>query len=389
MSMIPDQLKDNLIEEIAKGLIGKGTDGLKPIIELLMNASMKIEREQFLKAGLHERSDERTGYANGYKPKKLNTRFGELKLEVPQVRGAGFYPNSLEKGSRSEKSLKLAIAEMYLQGVSTRRVQKITEELCGFEVSPTQVSRMTKELDEQFELFRNRPLGAINYLFLDATYLKARHNRSVIDIAILWAYGITPEGKREVVGVSTSLSEAEEHWKEFLQTLKQRGIREVKAIVSDDHIGLKNARKACFNAVPWQRCQFHLCQNAQAYAPKKSMKKEIAETTREICNSSTYEMAIELKLKAIEKYQVRAPEFARWLDANVDESLTVYGFPKEHMKRMRTTNGIERSNREIKRRTKVVGVFPNKESALRLVTARLIEIHEDWLTERLYLDMSI
>jgi len=389
MSEISDRFKDNVIEEIAKGLIDKGVNGLKPIIELLLNTSMKIEREHFLKARLHERNSERIGHANGYKPKKLDTRFGELSLEVPQVRGLGFYPQSIEKGSRSERSLKLAIAEMYLQGVSTRRVQNITEKLCGLEVSAMQVSRVAQELDEQFELFRNRPLGEVTYLFLDATYLKARHNRTVIDIAILWAYGITPEGRREILGVSTSLSEAAEHWKEFLQNLKMRGLRGVNAIISDDHSGLRSAREACYAGVRWQRCQFHLCQNAQAYVPKKSMKKEISETMQEILHSSTYEEANSLKFKAIDRYQNRAPEFAKWLEENIDEALTVYEFPQEHRVKLRTTNAIERSNKEIKRRTKVVGVFPNKESALRLVTARLIEIHEDWLTERHYLDMSV
>lgn len=245
MNAISDHFKDSVIEEIAKGLIDQGAKGLKPVIELLLNASMKIEREHFLKARLHERNNNRTGHANGYKPKKLQTGFGELNLEIPQVRGLGFYPQSIEKGSRSEKSLKLAIAEMYLQGVSTRRVQKITEKLCGVEITAMQVSRVAEELDEQFELFRNRPLGEVIYLFLDATYLKVRHNKTVISLAILWAYGITHEGRREILGVSTSLSEAKEHWLEFLGSLKKRGIKGIQAIVSDDHEGLRRAREAC------------------------------------------------------------------------------------------------------------------------------------------------
>src|SRR6185295_3111880 len=201
------------------------------------------------------------GYANGYKPKKVKSRFGELNLEIPQVRGLGFYPKSIEKGSRSERSLKLAIAEMYLQGVSTRRVQHITEQLCGLEVNPMQVSRATEELDVELETFRNRALGEVRYLYLDATYLKARHNRTVIDVAVLWAYGITALGRREILGVSIGLSEAYEHWREFLENLQQRGLKGVKAIISDDHIGLKRAREVCFAGVLWQRCQFHLSQN--------------------------------------------------------------------------------------------------------------------------------
>lgn len=386
--MISDQMKDTLLDQIIKGLIGQGTEGLQPVLELLLNAAMKIEREQFLQAGAHERSEERIGYANGYKPKEIQTRMGALQLSVPQVRGLGFYPQSIEKGTRSEKALKVAIAQMYLEGVSTRRVQDITEKLCGYEVSSTQVSRVTKELDEQFEQFRNRPIGEICYLIVDATYLKVRHNGSVISMAILLAYGINPEGKREILGVSASLSEAEIHWKEFLRQIQARGMHGVRLGISDDHTGLKSARMSVFPSLPWQRCQFHLAQNAQSYAPKKSMKLEIAEVVREIFNSPTLEIAQEMKRQAIERYQKKAPEFVKWLEANIEEGFTIYQFPKEHRKKIRTSNGIERVNREIKRRTRVAVLFPNKESALRLVTGVIIEIHEDWLTGRQHLDIS-
>jgi putative transposase len=387
--MISDHLKDNLIEEIVKELIGHGTEGLKPVLELIMNAAMKIEREQFLGATSHERSEERKGYANGYKPKELHTRMGSLDLRIPQVRGLGFYPQSLEKGSRSEKALKLAIAQMYLEGVSTRRVQDITEKLCGYEVSSTQVSLLTQELDGQFEQFCNRPLGQIGYLIIDAIYLKIRHSGSVIDMAVLLGYGVNSEGKREIVGASASLSEAEVHWRDFFKNLQSRGMNGLQLIISDDHAGLQNARKAVFPSVPWQRCQFHLAQNAQSYAPKKGMRREIAEVVREIFNSPTLEMALEMKRRAIESYQKRAPEFAKWLEENIDEGLTIYQFPKEHWKKIRTSNGIERMNKEIKRRTRVAVLFPNKESALRLVTGVIIEIHEEWITGKQYLDMTM
>lgn len=386
--MISDQLKNSLIEEIVKGLIGQGSDGLKPVLELIFNTAMKIEREEALGASSYERSKERKGYANGFKPKEFQTRMGSLDLQIPQARGLKFYPQSIEKGSRSEKALKLAIAEMYLSGVSTRKVTDITETLCGCEVSSTQVSRVTQELDEQFEKFRNRPIGEICYLVVDALYLKVRHNGSVIDMAILLAYGVSPEGKREILGASASLSEAEVHWREFFQSLQARGIRGLRLIVSDDHAGMRKARMAVFPSVPWQRCQFHLAQNAQAYAPKKSMRAEIAETMREIFNSPTLAIAEEMTRQAIEKYKKRAPEFANWLEQNIDEGLTVYQSPREHWKKIRTSNGIERVNKEIKRRTRVAVLFPNKESALRLVTGVIIEIHEEWITGKQYLDMS-
>ena len=247
---------------------------------------------------------------------------------------------------------------------------------------------MTKELDEQFEKFRNRSIGEICYLVVDATYLKIRHNGSVISMAILQAYGINPEGRREIVGVSASLSEAEVHWREFFQNLQSRGMRGVRLIISDDHSGLKGARQSVFPSIPWQRCQFHLCQNAQNYAPRKGMRREIGDTMREIFTSPSLEMAQEMKRRAIEKYEKKAPEFAKWLEENVDEGLTVYQFPREHWKKLRTSNGIERLNREIKRRTRVAVLFPNKESALRLVTGVIIEIHEEWITGRVYLDMG-
>lgn len=386
--MISDKLKDTLIEEILKDLIGQGKEGLTPVLELLFNTAMKVEREEALGAGAHERTDNRQGYANGYKPKELQTRMGPLELKVPQVRGIKFYPQSIEKGTRSEKALKLAIAQMYLEGVSTRRVQDITEKLCGYEVSSTQVSRVTQELDEQFEAFRNRPIGEICYLMFDAIYLKVRHSGTVIDMAVLLAYGVNPEGRREILGASASLSEAEVHWRAFLEHLQSRGMRGVRLIISDDHAGMRNARKAVFPSVPWQRCQFHLCQNAQHYARKQSMRSEIAEVMREIFNSPNLGMAKEMTRRALEKYQKSAPEFVKWLEENVEEGLTVYQFPKDHWRKIRTSNGIERVNREIKRRTRVAVLFPNKESALRLVTGVILEIHEEWITGRQYLDMN-
>ena len=207
-------------------------------------------------------------------------------------------------------------------------------------------------------------------------------------MAILLAYGVNPEGKREILGASTSLSEAEVHWREFLTSLQARGMRGLRLVVSDDHAGLKAARKSVFPSVSWQRCQFHLCQNAQSCVPKKAMRSEIAEVMRDIFNSPTLEIAQEMKLRAIENYRKRAPEFAKWLEENIDEGLTVYQFPKEHWKKIRTSNGIERVNREIKRRTRVAVLFPNKESALRLVTGVILEIHEEWVTGRQYLNMD-
>ncbi len=313
---------------------------------------------------------------------------GSLELQVPQVRGLSFYPQCIEKGSRSERALKLAVAEMYLQGVSTRKVEAVTQALCGIDFTSTQVSRAAKELDGEFEVFRNRLLGTFKYLFLDATYLKVRNNGTVIDQAVLIAYGINSEGKREIIGASTSLSEAEVHWREFLESLVKRGLTGLELITSDDHVGLRKARQKVFPSVPWQRCQFHMSQNAQSYAPKQSLREPIAQAMRDIFNGPDLNSAKQKAYEISKNFIKCAPEFSSWLDSNIEEGLTCYNFPRSHWKKIRTSNGIERVNREIKRRTRVAVLFPNAEAALRLVTGVLIEIHEEWITNKIYLKMT-
>lgn len=386
--MTSDQNQDNLLMTVFEALHSADENRMKIILETILNAIMKIERDHALKAAPYERSEERQGYANGFKDKKLNTRMGKLELNIPQTRGLSFYPGCLEKGLRSERALKLALAEMYLKGVSTRKVEKITKQLCGLEISSSQVSRMTKELDEEFEAFRNRPLGVFPYVIFDANYQKIRHNGTVIDQSVLIAYGVNLFGKREIIGASISLSEAEVHWREFFESLQKRGLSGVQLMTSDDHPGLRSARRAVFPSVPWQRCQFHMSQNAQHYAPNKHMREEIAMAMRDIFNSPSFEAAEAMVGMIVNRFEKTAPEFVKWLENNISEGLTCYNFPQKHRKKIRTTNGIERVNREIKRRTRVAVLFPNAESALRLITGVLIEIHEDWITGRQYLDMT-
>jgi len=379
---------DNLMLQIFETLNSQDADAVRSSVELLYNGIMKLERQRAIGAGMHERSEHRCGYANGYKAKTLNTRMGPLQLEVPQTRGLSFYPACLEKGCRSERALKLAIAEMYLKGVSTRKVTSITEELCGLEFTSSQVSAMTKELDEEFKAFRERILGRYAYLYLDATYLKIRHTGSVISLPTFIAYGVNQFGRREIVGVSTGLSEAEVHWRTFLESLQQRGLCGLQLITSDDHTGLRNALRTVFPSVPWQRCQFHMSQNAQQYAPKKHMREEIAQAMRDVFHCSRREDSEEAKRRVIDSFSKKAPEFVDWFSKNIDEGLTCLNFPRAHQKRIRTVNGLERVNREIKRRVRVAVLFPNAESALRLVTGILVEIHEEWVTGWAYLDMS-
>ena len=256
------RVHDNKIQDAVALIAENGFEGLGEVVALLINEAMLIERSRYLKATPYERTDDRNGYANGYKNKTVKSRIGALNLQVPQTRDSEFYPSLLEKGLRSERALKLAVAEMYIQGVSTRRVKEITEALCGFEVSSSEVSRVAKEMDVALDQWRQRPLGKMVYLQLDARYEKIRQNGCVADSAVLIAHGIDEDGKRHVLGVSVSLSEGEVHWRAFLESLVQRGLHGVTMIVSDAHSGLKVARKAVFPSVPWQRCQFHLQQNA-------------------------------------------------------------------------------------------------------------------------------
>jgi transposase-like protein len=377
-------LPEELLEQIAE----HGFEVLPELIQTVVNTAMQLEREKHLGVGPYERSQARNGHANGYKPKTVNTRVGKITFDVPQVREGGFYPQSLEKGQRSERALKLALAEMYIQGVSTRKVAAITEQLCGFEVTSTQVSRATAALDEQLEQWRQRPLSPMRYLYLDARYEKVRLDGQVRSAAVLLAVGVNPEGKREVLGVSVALSEQEAHWRTFLQSLTARGLRGVQLIISDAHVGIKQACRSVFGGVPWQRCQCHLQRNAQAYVPRREMKREVAADIRAIFNAATRADAETLLANAVQKYASKASKLAAWMEENVPEALTVFSFPDTHRRSLRTTNGLERLNREIRRRTRVATLFPNEASCLRLVTAVVMEISDEWQTGRTYIRLD-
>ena len=375
---------------ILEHLISDGAKNLAPTIEMLLNEAMKFEREAALNAAPYERSTERKGYANGFKEREYASRLGSLRIQIPQVRGLSFYPKCLEKGERSERALKLAVAEMYVQGVSTRKFTAITEELCGFEISSTQVSRCTALLDEELQKFRERPLkGRYAYVYFDAMYEKVRQNHSVISMATLIAIGVDENGNREILGISSRISEAEVHWRGFFEDLQKRGLLGVQLFISDDHSGMRAARRAVFPSIKWQRCQFHMAQNAQSYALKKTMQSDLGDAVRRIFQSPDYETAQEQKRKCIEKYKESAPEFVKWVEDNIEEGLTCFNFPQEHRKKIRTVNGLERLNKEVRRRTKVATLFPNTASCERLVTAVLQEIHEDWISGKRYLNMSL
>ncbi len=382
------RVNDNNIQGAIELIAENGFDGMAEAVSLLVNEAMHVERNRHLQAKPYERTDERQGYANGYKNKTLRSRLGKLDLLVPQVRDGDFYPSVLEKGLRSERALKLAVAEMYVQGVSTRRVKEITEVLCGFEVSSTEVSRASKEMDKELEKWRQRPLGKMRYLILDARYEKVRQNGCVVDSAVLIAHGVDEHGKRRVLGVSVSLSEAEVHWRTFMESLVKRGLNGLTLIVSDAHSGLRAARRAVFPSVPWQRCQFHLQQNAQSYISKRSLKSSVAADIRSVFNAPNRDEANRLLKLLVEKYQKTEPSLSQWMEENIPEGLSIMAFPAAHQRRIRTSNMAERTNKEIRRRTRVVGIFPNVDSCLRLVTAMLVETDEDWQQGKIYLSMD-
>ena len=290
------QTQDTIVAALMEQLIAEGPDGMAQVFTTLFNLAMRLERERFLGAGLYERNPDRRGYANGYKSKTLDTTAGTVTVDVPKAAGIDepFYPQSLERGRRSSRAVMLAIAEMYVQGVSTRDAAKVMAEFGLKSLSSTQVSRAAALLDEELAAWRRRPLGEVHYLLLDARYEKLREGGVVRDAALFSAIGIGPDGRRCVLGVSCDPSEAEIHWRAFLDSLIDRGMRGVRFVVSDDHAGLKAARRAVLPGAVWQRCQFHLAQNAIHHAPNAAIRQRIGAELRRIWNASSLQTAQEI-----------------------------------------------------------------------------------------------
>jgi len=381
--------KGSAMDAVLQPLFERGFDGIQDVLETVLNVAMRIEREKALGAAPHERTDDRRGYANGFKPKALRTRMGALALQIPQVRGeVSFYPSALERGQRGEKALALAAAEMYVNGVSTRRVRKVMETMCGFEISAAQVSEASQLLDRDLINWRNRSIGCVKALVLDAFYEQVRIGGAVVSCAVLVASGIRLDGRRSILGLSAKISEAEPHWRAFLLSLKQRNLHGVSFIVSDDHPGLKSALKSSFSGVPWQRCQTHLQRNAQTYITKADLRAPVAADIRAIFNASSREEAERLLAAACEKYGKSQAKLAAWMEDNIPDGFAVFALPEPIRRRLRTSNMAEMLNRQVRRRTRVVGLFPNEDSLLRLVSALFMEISEDWETDKIYLNLE-
>jgi putative transposase len=356
-----------------------GIDGALLLMQSLLNQVMLIQRSQHLHAQPYERTEDRVDYANGFKPRSFNTGMGTMALSVPQTRKGTYTPDFLEKYQRTDKALMAAMCEMYLQGVSTRKVTKVLEELCGLEVSATQVSRVTAQLDEAHKVWREQPLGEMPYLLIDAKYQKVRIDKRVVSAAVMTAYAVDPLGNRRCIGCEVSLSEASIYWRKFLSSLVKRGLCGVKMVTSDSHQGLKDAVRTVFNGVEWQRCQFHLQQNAGQHVPRKDMQSAVAEDIASVFNSVDKSSAEELLQRVVAKYEKSAPSLAEWMEDNIPESLTVFNQPKASWKKLRTTNMVERQNREFVRRMRVISIFPNTDSLLRLLTAMCLEKDEEWI----------
>ena len=372
---------------ILQGAINDGDDAIRLLLQHTIQRVLEEEITAYLEAGTYERTDKRNGYRNGYKPRTLKTRVGRLELMVPKDREGRFQTELFERYQRNEKALTLAIMEMYIQGVSTRKVKKITEELCGLEISRSQVSHLSKGLDKEIALWRSRPLKrAYPYLVVDARYEHIRCGFHVASQGVLLVVGIRDDGYRELLGVWHADSENEQSWSMVFRELKKRGMKGVKYVVSDDHSGLVKAVKRQFQGVIWQRCQIHFIRNVLSLVARKD-RKEILAYLHEITGSSSIKLARKRIRETVDALEISHPKVAKFLDTYGEEILGVYALPETHRKRMRSTNMLERYNQEIKRRTRVVRIFPNDQSCIRLVTALAIETNEEWMARR-YLKMN-
>jgi putative transposase len=383
---VQDALGPDAVHFILDILASQDPERFRHLLATLMNMAMLFERDQFVGAARYAHDGGRTAYANGYKARTLKTTAGTLDLMVPQTSkpfagGKVFYPSCLERGIRSDRALMACAAELYVSGTATRKVENAFAHLGLDGLSSTQVSKANADLDPELKAWREQPLGEVPALILDAKYEKTRIGGIIVSAAVLVAIGLMPDGRRTILGVSIACGEAEVHWRHFLQSLTARGMCGVRIIVSDAHSGLKAAAAAVFPSVPWQRCQFHLAQNAQGYVPRIDMRKQVGADLRQIFHADTHADAT-AKLKAFcAKYAKTAPKLAQWAEANVPEGLTVLAMnlPLDAQKYLRTSNSLERGvNQEIERRTRTIRVFTNEACLLRLVSAILLEIDQQW-----------
>jgi putative transposase len=372
-----------------KAVMGSQEDFLKPLIQAVLQQVLEAEMVEAAGAERHERTEGRQSYRSGYYRRGLVTRVGKLELRVPQDRQGRFSTELFARYQRSEQALVSVLAEMYVQGVSTRKVKAVTEELCGHEFSASTVSEINKSLDGKLARFAGRRLEeAYPYLILDARYEKVRENGIIQSRAVQIAIGINWDGRREVLAVELANRESLTSWREFLVQLKGRGLNGVEFVASDDHAGLRRAIEELLPEAAWQRCYVHFLRNALDYLPRKGGDDCLNEL-RWLYDRQSLQEARDHLAAWLQKWQGRYPKLCDWVEANIEQTLTFYRLPRAHHKHLKSTNMLERLNEELKRRTHVVRIFPNEASCLRLTRALAVEIHEDWIEATRYLNMAM
>jgi transposase-like protein len=372
-----------------KQALTEDSDFLRPMVEMVLQEVLEAEMEECVGAGKGERTVTRRGYRSGHYTRSLVTRVGRIELRVPQDRQGRFSTEVFERYQRSEKALVTCLAEMYIQGVSTRKVKSITEELCGHAFSASTVSAMNKRLDEELRKFAHRRLEQqYPYLILDARYEKVRIDGIIRSQAVLVAIGINWEGRREVLGVELASRETGSSWREFLLGLRQRGLSGVELVITDDHAGLRAAVAEVLPEAAWQRCYVHFLRNALDHLPRKADDDCLMELRWLYDRRSLSEARSDLAAW-LARWDGKYAKLCSWVEENIEQTFTFYSWPRPHHKHLRSTNMLERINQEIKRRTHVIRIFPNPESCLRLVCALAVEIHEDWIEQHRYLNMEL
>ena len=373
-----------LAELLRKAEMDQDVDFLREGVRALSQAVMEVEVSQHLGAERHERSSERTGQRNGYRERQWDTRVGSIELQVPRVRDGSFFPSLLEPRKRTERALVAVVQEAYVQGVSTRRVDDLVQALGLHGMSKSQVSRLCQELDAEVERFRSRRLdGPYPYVWLDATFVKVREQGRVVSQAIVIAIAVKASGEREVLGLDVGPSEDGAFWLQFLRGLVSRGLSGVQLVVSDAHQGLKGAIAAVLQGAGWQRCRVHFVRNALAMVPKNAAQM-VAATIRTVFAQPDADSAHEQWRRVADSFRPRFPRLAALLDDAEADVLAYLAFPAEHWRQIWSNNPLERLNKEVKRRTDVVGIFPNTAAVVRLVGAVLGEQHDEWQIARRY-----
>jgi transposase-like protein len=369
-----NELADKLVEAA-----GTAADPIRAMAEMITDFVMEAEVTAKIGAEPHQRSDERTGYRNGHRERRWDTRLGSLKLQVPKLREGGYVPSFIEHRKRSEQALISVIQEAVVQGVSTRKIETVLAEFGIAGVSAGQVSQLCAGLDEKVQQFRERRLGESRYVWVDAIYEKVREDERVESMAVVIATGVNPQGRREVLGVDVMPTETEEGWSQFFKTLKERGLSGVRLVISDAHGGLKNAVRKVLKA-EWQRCKVHFYRNVLVHVPKRSQA-EVSEAMKAVFVQRDEKSARAKAAEVVQQFQNRYAKAMEIFEAGIDDVLSYLHYPSAHRVRVSSTNPIERVNLEIRRRTRVIGIFPHRGACLRLIGMLLVEIHEDWLTD--------